>query len=103
MNLRQKFNNMRIKEGDKWKRAFTTYMESFEPTVMFFGIINLLVTFQVMINEILKNLINKEKVVVFVDDILVEMETEERYNEIVDKILKKLKENDLYIKSEKYM
>jgi len=78
-------------------------MESFELTVMFFGIINLLVTFQVMINEILKNLINEEKVVAFVDDILVEMETEERYNEIVDKILKKLKENDLYIKSEKYM
>ena len=103
MNLRQEFNNMRIKEGDKWKRVFTTYMESFEPTVMFFGIINLLVTFQVMINEILKNLINEEKVVAFVDDILVEMETEERYNEIVDKILKKLKENDLYIKSEKYM
>jgi len=42
---------------------------SFEPTVMFFGITNLLVIFQVLINEILRNLINKEKVIVFVDAI----------------------------------
>ena len=40
MDLRWGFNNVRIKEGDKWKRAFTTYVGSFEPTVMFFGMTN---------------------------------------------------------------
>jgi len=34
---------------------------------------------------------------------LVEMETEEGHNEIVDEILKRLEENDLYVKPEKYM
>ena len=70
---------------------------------MFFGMTNSPATFQVMMNEILRDLINKGKVAVFVDDILVGMETEERHDEIVEEILKRLEENDLYIKSEKYV
>ena len=65
--------------------------------------INLLAIFQAMINKILRDLINKGKVAAFVDSILVEMETEEGHNEIVDEILKRLEENDLYVKPEKYM
>jgi len=76
-------------------------MGSFEPTVIFFGMTNLLATFQVMINEILRDLINKGKVAAFVDNVLVETETEEGHNEIVKEILKRLEENDLYIKPEK--
>jgi len=56
-----------------------------------------------MINEILRDLINKGKIAAFVDDVLVGTETEEGYNEIVDEILKKLEENNLYVKLEKYM
>ena len=77
------------------------HMGSFEPTVIFFGMTNLLATFQVMINEILRDLINKGKVAAFVDNVLVETETEEGHNEIVKEILKRLEENDLYIKPEK--
>jgi len=101
MDLRWRFNNIKIKEGDEWKRAFTMYIRSFEPTVMFFGITNLLATFQAMMNEILRDLINKGKVAAFVDDVLVETETEEGHNKIVEEILRKLEENDLYIKPEK--
>jgi len=101
MDLRWGFNNMRIKEGDGWKGAFTTHVGSFEPTVMFFGMTNSLATFQAIINEILRDLINEGKVAVFVDDILVGTETEKRHNEIVEEILKRLEENDLYIKPEK--
>jgi len=60
-------------------------------------------TFQAMMNKILRDLINKGKVAAFVDDVLVGTETEERHNEIVEEILKRLKENDLYIKLEKCM
>ena len=45
MDLRWGFNNMRIKEGDEWKGAFTTHMGFFEPTVMFFGMTNSPATF----------------------------------------------------------
>jgi len=54
-----------------------------------------------MINEILRDLINEGKVAVFVDDMLVGTETEEEHDEIVGKILRRLEENDLYIKLEK--
>jgi len=40
MDLRWGYNNVRIKEGDEWKAAFTTPEGSFEPTVMFFGLTN---------------------------------------------------------------
>jgi len=56
-----------------------------------------------MINKILRDLINKEKVAVFVDNVLVRTETEEEYNEIVKEILRRLEENDLYIKPKKYV
>jgi len=56
-----------------------------------------------MMNKILRDLINKGKVVAFVDDVLVGTETEEEHNEIVKEILRRLEENDLYIKPEKCM
>ena len=48
-----------------------------------------------------RDMINKGKVVAFVDNVLVGMETEEEYNEIVEEVLRWLKENNLYIKLEK--
>jgi len=75
----------------------------FEPIVMFFGMTNLPATFQAMMNEILRDLINEGKVAAFVDDMLVGTETEEGHDEIVEEILKRLEENDLYIKPEKYV
>ena len=54
-----------------------------------------------MMNEILRDLIDEEKVAVFVDDILVGTETEEGHDEIVEEILRRLENNDLYVKPEK--
>jgi len=79
------------------------YIGSFEPTVMFFGMTNSPAIFQVIMNEILRDLINEGKVIVFVDSVLVGTETEERHDKIVKEILRRLKENDLYIKLEKYV
>ena len=95
------FNNVRIKEGDEWKGAFTMYIGSFEPIVMFFRMTNSPATFQAMMNEILRDMINKEKVVAFVDNVLVGMEIKEGHDEIVEEVLKQLEENDLYVKPEK--
>jgi len=78
-------------------------MGFFEPTVMFFRITNLPAIFQAMINEILRDLINERKVVVFVNNVLVGTETKEKHDEIVEEILRKLEENDLYVKPEKYV
>ena len=103
MDLQWGFNNIRIKERNEWKGAFTTHVGSFELTVVFFGITNSLAIFQAMMNEILRNIINKEKVAAFVNNMLIGTETEEGRDEIVEEVLKRLEENDLYIKPEKYV
>ena len=102
MDLRWGYNNIRIKEGDEWKMAFTTLEGSFKPTVMFFGLTNFPVTFQAMMNELLRDLVNTEKIAVFIDDIIVGIEMEEGDDEIVAEIIRRLEENDLYVKPEKY-
>ena len=77
------------------------HVSFFEPTVMFFGMTNSLAMFQAMMNKILRDLINKGKVVAFVDDILVGTKTEEGHNKIMEEILGRLEENNLYVKPEK--
>ena len=66
--------------------------------VMFFGLTNLPATFQTIINKLLRNLINIEKVVAFIDDIIVGTEDEEGHNKLVAEIVKRLEENNLYEK-----
>jgi len=43
---------MRIKEGNKWKVAFTMYIGVYEPMVIYFGLTNSLATFQTMMNNL---------------------------------------------------
>ena len=102
IDLRWKYNNVRIKEGDKQKAVFTTPKGLFEPNVMFFGLTNSLAMFQAMINKLLRDLINTKKIVTFIDNVIVEMEDEERHNELVAEVIKRLEENNLYVKPEKY-
>ena len=101
MDLRWEFNNVRIKEGDEWKGAFTMHIGSFEPMVMFFGMTNSPATFQAIMNEILRDLINEGKVAAFVNNVLVGTETKKGHDKIVEEILRRLEENNLYIKPEK--
>ena len=102
MDLRWGYNNVRIKEGDEWKVVFTTPEGLFESTVMFFSLTNSPVTFQAMINELLRDLINTGKVAVFIDNIIVGTESEEGHDDLVEEAIKRLEENNLYIKLEKY-
>ena len=102
MDLRWGYNNIRIKERDEWKAAFTMPEGLFEPTVMFFGLTNSPAMFQTMMNELLRDLINTGKVAVFIDDVIVGTETEKEHDELVAEVIWRLEENDLYVKPEKY-
>jgi len=81
--------------------VFTTLEGLFEPTVMFFGLTNSPAMFQAMMNKLLQDLINIGKVVAFIDDVIVETEEEEGHNELVAEMIKRIEENDLYVKLEK--
>ena len=67
---------------------------------MFFGLTNSPTTFQTMINEILQNLINTRKMASFIDDIIIETDREEEHDELVE-VVRRLVENNLYVKPEK--
>ena len=58
-------------------------------------------TFQAMMNELLRNLINTRKVAAFINNVIVGTETKEGYDEIVAEVIRRLEENDLYVKPEK--
>jgi len=80
---------------------FTTHLEMYKSTVMFFGLTNLPVTFQAMMNDIFRDLIDTGDVAAFMDNMLVGTEDEKKHNEIVEEVLRRIEENNLYIKPEK--
>jgi len=75
----------------------------FELIVMFFRLTNLLATFQAMINDFLKDMIEVGDVTAFIDDVIVGIETKKEYDDIVEEVLRKMAKNDLFVKLEKYM
>ena len=101
MDIQWGFNNIRIREGDEEKATFITSEGLFKPTVMFFGLINSLATFQTMMNAILRSVIVEGKVQVYMDDILVYTSTIEEHWELIRWGLQILKENKLFLKPKK--
>ena len=77
------------------------YIGAYEPIVMYFGLINFSTTFQTIMNNLFRDLINQGDMVTFIDDILVATDTEEGHNELVEEVLKRLEKNDLFVKPEK--
>ena len=53
-------------------------------------------------NEILQDLINTGKVASFINNIIIGIEGEEGHDELVEEVVRRLAENDLYVKPEKY-
>ena len=77
------------------------HIGAYEPTVMYFGLTNSSTTFQTMMNDLFRDLINQGDMVTFIDDILVAIDMEEGHDELVEEVLKRLEENDLFVKLEK--
>jgi len=42
------------------------------------------------------------KIARFINDIIIRMEKEKEHNEVVEKVVKRLADNDLYVKPKKY-
>jgi len=56
-----------------------------------------------MINDLLRDMIEAGDVAVFIDDMIVGMEMEEKHDNIVEEVLRRMAENDLFVKPEKYI
>ncbi|GET59962.1 enzymatic polyprotein, putative [Rhizophagus irregularis DAOM 181602=DAOM 197198] len=100
IDLAAGFNQVEMKEEDKEKTAFVCSKGLFEYNVMPFGLTNAPATFQRLMDEILEEYIN-DFVVVYIDDIMIYSENLKDHMEHVEKVLKKLQENNLIIKLKK--
>ena len=101
LDIQWGYNNIRMKEGDEWKAAFQTNRGLFEPWVMFFGLCNLPAIFQIMMNHIFCDLINKGKVIVYMDDIMIFTKTLNKHRQIIWEVLQILHENKQSLKHTK--
>ena len=89
IDLKDAFNQMRIKEGDKWKTAFKSRYGTFEYLVMLFDLTNAPATFQKYVNWVLRVKLDQEGIA-YVDNILVTRHDQVTHHEKVQKILMKL-------------
>ena len=78
------------------------HIGAYKPTIIYFGLINSLATFQTIMNNLFCNIINQGNTATFIDDIIIAIEIEEGHDKIVKEVLKWLEKNDLFVKPEKY-
>lgn len=100
LDLRNAYHLIRIKEGDEWKTAFNTPLGHFEYLVMPFGLTNAPAVFQALINDVLRDMLNRF-VFVYLDDILIFSRDLDEHVQHVRLVLKRLLENRLFVKVEK--
>lgn len=100
LDLRNAYHLVRIREGDEWKTAFNTPMGHYEYLVMPFGLTNAPAVFQALVNDILRDMLNKF-VFVYLDDILIFSRSLPDHVNHVRQVLQRLLENQLYVKAEK--
>ncbi len=100
LDLRNAYHLVRIREGDEWKTAFNTPTGHFEYRVMPFGLTNAPAVFQALINDVLRDMINRF-VFVYLDDILIFSPSLQVHSQHVHQVLQRLLENQLYVKVEK--
>ena len=100
IDLRSGYHQLKIREQNIPKTAFTTRYGLYEYTVMSFGLTNAPAYFMNMMNKVLMEFLDKF-VVVFIDDILVYSKNEEEHKEHLRLVLGKLREHQLYTKFSK--
>ena len=100
LDLRNAHHLVRIKEGDEWKTGFNMPSGHYEYCVMPFGLTNAPAVFQAMINDVLRDFLD-QFVYVYLDDILIYSPDLATHKNHVTQVLKRLLENQLYVKAEK--
>ncbi len=100
LDLRNAYHLVRIQQGDEWKTAFNTPTGHYEYLVMPFGLTNAPAVFHALINDVLRDMLNK-LVFVYLDDILIFSRSFEEHEGHVSAVPQRLLNNHLYVKPEK--
>jgi F0F1-type ATP synthase beta subunit len=86
LDLRSAYNLVRIREGDKWKTAFSTTSWHYEYLVMPYMLMNAPSVFQAFVDESFRDL-HGQGVVVYIDDILIYSATRAEHVSLVCRVL----------------
>jgi hypothetical protein len=89
INLLGAYNLVCIQEGDEWKTVFRTHYSHFECVVMPFGLINVLVFFQHVMNDVFCEYLG-DFVICYIDDIFIFSKNMEDHDRHVCLVLEKL-------------
>ncbi|WVZ49657.1 hypothetical protein U9M48_000994, partial [Paspalum notatum var. saurae] len=100
IDLRSGYHQIKVREEDIPKTAFSTRYGLYEYLVMSFGLTNAPAFFMYLMNSVFMNELNKF-VVVFIDDILVYSKNEKEHEEHLRIVLSRLREHKLYAKFSK--
>ncbi|CCO36295.1 hypothetical protein RSOLAG1IB_11511 [Rhizoctonia solani AG-1 IB] len=100
LDLRWGYNNVHVKEGDKWKTAFCTKYGLFETLVMPFGLSGAPGAFQAMMNKVFQDLLDVS-VIIYLDDILIFSSNPDKHKSHIKEVLKPLMEMQLFCKGSK--
>ena len=100
LDLRNAYHLVRIREGDEWKTAFNTTSGHYEYLVLPFGLTNAPAVFQNLVNDVLRDMLNRF-VFVYLDDILIFSNSLSEHVRHVHSVLQRLLENRLFVKAEK--
>ena len=101
LDLIWEYNNIWIKEGDKWKAAFLTNKGLFKPQVVYFRLCNLPETFQQMMNSIFWELLHEDILTNYMDDFLIMAKTIEELEKWTIHFLKIVEKHNLCFKRSK--
>ena len=101
LDLIWRYNNVQIKEGNKWKAAFLTNKRLFEPQVIYFRLCNSLRTFQQMMNSIFRELLHKGVLANYMDDFVIPANMIKELEEWTIQFLKIAEKHNLCFKRSK--
>ena len=100
IDLRSRYYQLRVKEGDVPKTAFRTRYGHYEFLVMPFGLTNAPAAFMDLMNRVFRPYVD-QFVVVFIDDILVYSKDAQEHEQHLRIVLEALREKKLYAKLSK--
>ncbi|KAJ1579475.1 hypothetical protein NDA11_007601 [Ustilago hordei] len=100
IDLRGAYNLLRIAKGDEWKTAFCTRYGLFQYNVMPFGLTNAPASFQHLMNDTFKDMLDRS-LIIYLDDLLIYSSTLEQHQGHVSAVLARLRQAGLYAKAEK--
>ena len=100
IDLRGAYNLLRIAKGDEWKTAFRTRYGLFQYNVMPFGLTNAPASFQHLMNDTFKDMLDRS-LIIYLDDLLIYSSTLKQHQEHVSAVLARLRQAGLYAKAEK--